>query len=74
VITITWLGPGRTKIAFGTADATGSGRTIVQVRLTKPGRRLLSNTTRAIPVRIIAAFTDLPGDRYTRTASMNLTP
>ena len=72
VITISWLGPHRTKIAFGETDASGARRVTVHVRLTRSGIHVLNNAHRTTQIQVTAAFKDLPGHLYTKTASIKL--
>jgi len=72
-VTITWLSPNGTKIAYGSANAANSGKLAIRVRLTKQGKRLLGKATRRTPIRIDARFIYVRGHRYTRTATIKLT-
>lgn len=72
-LTVTWTGMSGAVLASGKSEATGTGKLIVHVPLTKTGKRLLRRVHRDARIRIEATFLDATWHLYQKTAMVTLT-
>jgi hypothetical protein len=63
-VAITWLGAHGVKLAAGQLVTIRPGKTVVKVRLTNNGERILRRARRELKLRINARFTDAAGHSY----------